>query len=166
MERALSFGSWRNKVFESCSLSRTSSLSPNPSGNSEPGMDIKYSLKNIPIANKRSIMTNLFDKATNFINRMRWAAYWFDNSDETPNDKHAYKKGISNIFPSRRSAPECDKLIPFEEALFRLIRSITFRKINNELQKQMKRDINTIMFLKFWLVYFKFYLPCFIVSLF
>ena len=89
-------------------------------------------------------MTNLFDKATNFINRMRWAAYWFDNSDETPNDKHAYKKGISNIFPSRRSAPECDKLIPFEEALFRLIRSITFRKINNELQKQMKRDINTI----------------------
>ena len=89
-------------------------------------------------------MTNLFDKATNFINRMRWAAYWFDNSDEMSNDKHAYKKGINNIFPSRRSAPECDKLIPFEEALFRLIRSITFRKINIELQKRMKRDTNII----------------------
>ena len=91
-------------------------------------MRFDYSWKNIPICNKQAYTIKLFDMTNKFIDRMRWKAFWFENPATGENEQKNYK------FPTRRSGPRNDKLVPFEEDLFNLIKSIKFRKIPYQLQ--------------------------------
>ena len=93
-------------------------------------------------------MMKLFDMTTKFINRLRWRAYFYDIRDEekekdectTPVNDRGY-----NIFPSRRSAPKCDRLTPFEDDLWRLVKSVRFRKNRSHYQNQLRRDLDEIL---------------------
>ena len=88
-------------------------------------------------------MTKLYDQTGNFVNRMRWKAIFFEKKNSSKNAKPSNKSKY-NIFPSTRSAPVVDKLIPFEYDLYKLIRSIKFRKVRSTFQNKLTTDLNKI----------------------
>ena len=107
-------------------------------------IDIDYSMFNIPISNKYLYKKKMYQKVYKFIQSLRWRAFWYlknkDNSDTSNTNSHDY----SNIFPTRNSAPECDLLKPFENALYLLIKSIEFRSCYSPFQKKLIHDVKTI----------------------
>ena len=69
---------------------------------------------------------------------LRWRVWHFKNKS-TAKDKETYG------FKSRASPPQDVDLIPFESDLLLMIRSIQFRQVENEFQKELQekiRDIN------------------------
>ena len=103
---------------------------------------MEYSLKNIPICNKRAYKIKIYDKASKFINRMRWAAYWFDNPSDDGKGKDVYP---NYRFPCRNAAAANTLLTPFENELYDLINSISFRPVRNKFQSKLIKDKKSIM---------------------
>ena len=56
----------------------------------------------------------------------------------TSNNQH------SRTFPTRRSAPSDNKLVKFEDALYKIINNIKFKTYTNNFQNNMKKDLNKI----------------------
>ena len=46
----------------------------------------KYSMKNIPIPSRNSYLKKLIEKTESVIKRMRWKAFFFENSDSNEDD--------------------------------------------------------------------------------
>ena len=103
---------------------------------------LDYSLKNIPIASKQAFLIRAFDKTNKFIERLRWKAYWFDNGEK--DDETVTSQQGRYGFETRRSAPACDKLAPFENDLFELIRTLKFSYRTNNFQNKLRRDTEKI----------------------
>lgn len=120
------------------------------------GLD--YSMKSIPIASKSSIKAKFLNKLGDFIQRLRWKAFFFDSKVNNYNDNsssrnsstisrnaadnESCKKSLSqtrNIFPSKRSAPISSKLLKFEDELFNLADNLEFRNVNDKFQSKLKR---------------------------
>ena len=98
-----------------------------------------YSLKNIPIPSKNTYLKGLTDKVENFIRRIRWKAYFFDNQ----NEENAYVENFG--IKSTNVPPRNQWLIAFEDDLYELIRTAEFRKVNNnEFQEALMKDIKDI----------------------
>ena len=60
------------------------------------------------------------------------ATYFILNPNERP-EKQTY------VFKSLRAAPKIKELQKFEDALFDLVKSISFRKYSNAFQRKLKR---------------------------
>ena len=82
-------------------------------------VNFKYSLKDIPICNKKEYLIKLYDATSKFINRLRWKLFFYNHEDNSP-----YENKEENIFKSRKSAPAHDDLKAFENDIFNLIKSI------------------------------------------
>ena len=119
-------------------------------------LEFDGSLKNIPIANKHSYQVKLFHYTNALIQKMRWRAFFYEQKvyNETINktdndDAHLNNSKLSKInklpFPTKRSAPVCTKLIPFESELIDLINKIGFKKSKvNNFQTDLRNKINSI----------------------
>ena len=80
-------------------------------------IEFKYSLKDIPLNNKKQYLTRMYDATTKFINRLRWKIFFHNNEN---NDQ--YERKEEDIYKSSRSAPACEELKAFENDLFNVIK--------------------------------------------
>ena len=92
-----------------------------------------YSMKNIPITSKNKYLTVLIEKIESFIRRMRWKAFWFENTSEKA-DAETYG------FKSEYAPPKNEKLTPFEDDLYDMIRNVQFDRVSDEFQNKLKQD--------------------------
>ena len=79
----------------------------------------------------------MLDKVESFIKRLRWKAFYFDkkqlNQDEEPLNTYGFR--------SEKTPPTNNDLIRFENDLYELIRNLRYRKVTNNFQKNLLKDI-------------------------
>ena len=102
-------------------------------------VSLGYSLKNIPTPSANSYRKRLIEMTERFIKRMRWRAFFFLRGAK---DDDTEKENFG--FQSRKSAPHVEELRPFEEDLLKLIGNVRFRRINDDFQQTLKKDISKI----------------------
>ena len=100
---------------------------------------LNYSDKNIPIPSQDSFLKRLISKTGNFINRIRWKAYFFDKKNTNDHEKQE-----TFGFKTEKSPPTNTALAGFENDLYDLISNIKFRKVESEFQKNLCNDIRKI----------------------
>ena len=84
-------------------------------------INFEYSLKNIPIPSKQNYIKSFINKTEHFLKRIRWKAFFYDNP--SPDKQH------DNFgFATEKSPPQNKDLIPFENDMYKLIRSIQFKR--------------------------------------
>merc|ERR1712096_515574 len=84
-----------------------------------------------------------------FIERLRWKAFFFNNNNNINKAQNVRTTTTSNnqhsrTFPTRRSAPSDNKLVKFEDALYKIINNIKFKTYTTNFQSNMKKDNNKI----------------------
>ena len=102
--------------------------------------DISYSLKNIPVPSKNAYLKSLISRTTEFIQRMRWKAFYFTN----PKDKDEGRKIETFGFKTTKSAPCNDNLNGFEDDLVDLISNLEFDNKLSDFQKLLAKDVKHI----------------------
>ena len=80
----------------------------------------------------------MINKVENLIRSIRWKAYFHDNT-ATPTAE-INKFG----FKSTKAPPQNQMLTPFESDLYELAGTIEFKPVQNQFQKQLKRDIREL----------------------
>ena len=80
----------------------------------------------------------MINKVENLIRSIRWKAYFHDNT-ATPTAE-INKFG----FKSTKASPQNQMLTPIESDLYELARTIEFKPVQNQFQKQLKRDIREL----------------------
>ena len=101
-------------------------------------VNYNYSLKNIPVPNNNSYLKNMISKVEALVRSMRWKAYFHDHTDIANTGKNNFG------FKSAKAPPQNQLLIPFESDIYELIRTIEFKPVQNQFQKQLKRDIREL----------------------
>ena len=105
--------------------------------------DLPYSLKNIPIPSKSAYLKSVISRTTEFIQRMRWKAYYFTKPKEQSDD-NASRPIESFGFKTTRSAPDNEHLNAFEDDLVNLISNLEFDNKLSGFQKQLNKDVKQI----------------------
>jgi len=77
----------------------------------------------------------MITKVEAIVRSMRWKAYFHDIANTTSSNKNNFG------FKSTKAPPQNQLLIPFENDLYELARTIEFKPIQNQFQMQLKRDI-------------------------
>ena len=103
-------------------------------------LNFQYSTKNIPIASKTTYKKSFIEKTENFLKRMRWKAFYFNNKSN-PATENVEKYN----FKSTNTPPQDSALKLFEYDMAKLIREIKFREIRTPFQNQLKNDVNKIL---------------------
>ena len=110
-------------------------------------INFEYSMKDIPLCNKKLYINKIFDQTSKFVNRMRWRAFFYElhnNGDELNPADHTRDEEL-DVYNSRRSAPEMEKLKAFESDLFDIVKDIKFRNHKSEFQKSMQNNIKKLL---------------------
>ena len=97
-----------------------------------------YSMKNIPIAKEKEIQLELIHRSEIFIRRARWRTYHYLNPNVSSQDKETFN------FNTTKAAPIMPELKELEDRMYDLIKNIEFRNTNNNLQRELKRDLNRV----------------------
>ena len=100
--------------------------------------NLRYSGKNIPIPSDSNYTIKLIETYVDFVNRIRWKAFFFLNKDLGTSNKETYG------FKSNRKAPAIPLLEKFENDLLLMIENIKFRKVDNTMQKKLQYDTRRI----------------------
>ena len=103
--------------------------------------DFQYSTKNIPLASKGAYRQRLIEKTESLIQRMRWKAFFFLNSNtEDTTTKETYG------FKSKRSPSHVKVLDEFEDSMLDMIQRIQFKTNHhpNNLQRKLRNDVKEI----------------------
>ena len=95
-------------------------------------------MKDVPIPSKFQYEKALVDKTEDFLNRVRWKLYVVKNPDKFTTKYETFG------FPSPNKAPADRDLFKFEEKVMNLVSSIKYKPINNEFQKDLRREIREI----------------------
>ena len=103
-------------------------------------IEFNYSLKDIPLADKKEYTIKLYDAASKFINKLRWKVFFINSKTTSTNEQKE-----ENIFKSTRSAPTCDELKNFEIDLFKLLGNIKFTNYKSRFQKTLNNDLKNIL---------------------
>ena len=108
--------------------------------------NLGYSLKNIPLSNRKCFLKKLIEQTENFIKRLRWRIFWSESRNEFPEDSEEIRNVENNSygFKSRRTPPQHKLLLDFESDLYNLIGNIKFKNGSNDFLKQMKSDIESL----------------------
>ena len=102
-------------------------------------LSFDYSLKNIPLPDKRSYQLKLIEKIESFLKIMRWKGHFFlSKSNQQPETLKTYG------FKSRNYPPQIALLEEFEKDLCGIVTSIKYRNVNNNFQEKLKSDISKI----------------------
>ena len=102
-------------------------------------INVRYSLKNIPIPSTKHHMKCLIDKLDNFIRRLRWKAHFFD----TQSDNY-YNENKNFGFKLEHYPLQHKGLNAFEADLYELARSIQFKKVHNSFFSKLSQDVKRI----------------------
>ena len=80
----------------------------------------------------------MIDKTADFLRRLRWKLFFVQNSNNEPQKK-------TYGFNSLRSPPFQPELKNFEDDVYKLIKDIRFRPVNDEFQKKLSNDVKVIL---------------------
>ena len=102
--------------------------------------NFNYSLKNIPIPSEDTYLKRLTSATESFIRRLRWKAYFFDSDGSQEDPVPAESFG----FRSNKTPPYNNHLALFEKDMYELIRTVEFRKVNNQFLRRLRSDVREI----------------------
>lgn len=94
-----------------------------------------YSLKSIPIPNKKQYLKVMVEKMENFIRRIRWKLFAIENPDISDKKKENFG------FNTNKCAPAHPRLKAFEEDLFALTKNITYKPVHDQFQTKLSTDV-------------------------
>ena len=97
-----------------------------------------HSLKNIPTPTNAMYSKQLIAKTEEFIQRLRWKAFFFLN----PNDDHAPKTTYG--FKTTKTAPHAKELHDFESDLYEMINNVQFTDYRSRFQRRLINDVKNI----------------------
>jgi len=100
---------------------------------------LNYSLKNIPVPSQKAYLSRLIEKVESLLKRMRWKAFFYlkgDDGEEYSSNNHGFR--------TRKCPPAPMEMKAFEEDMVKLIESVSFRRVTDPFQNQMKEDIHRI----------------------
>ena len=80
----------------------------------------------------------MINKVENLIRSIRWKAYFHDNTVTPAAEINKFG------FKSTKAPPQNQMLTSFESDLYELARTIEFKPVQNQFQKQLKRDIREL----------------------
>ena len=107
-------------------------------------LQFDYSYKNIPLPSNRSYKLQLIEKVEMVIKRMRWKAYFYEQNNNKSEEKEEEAKPETYGLKTLHCPPLIKELIPFENELFEMVKSLKFRQCSDQFQKKLRRDIRTI----------------------
>ena len=87
-----------------------------------------YSNKDIPIPTRSNYMKKMLEKTENFVQRMRWKAFFFLNPDSKPSQKETYG------FKTSKATPFIPEMKSFEDGLYSMIAKIKTKPTESEFQ--------------------------------
>ena len=101
-----------------------------------------YSIKNILILSRNSYLKRVIEKIESVIKWMRWTAYFHENSKNSSsyNNEHSSTLGLK----TRKYPQQIEDLNFLETDLQKVIKSIRFRKIHDDVQDELRKDISQI----------------------
>jgi hypothetical protein len=98
-----------------------------------------YSLKNIPLPNKKEYKLSLISSAEKFIQSIRWRTYFYLNPDKAGNRKETFG------FKSSASPPNIPELKSLEDGMLNIVKNVQFiNTTGNDFQRKLKNDIKMI----------------------
>ena len=78
-------------------------------------------------------------KLESFIKRIRWKAFFYEKSENTP------ESVVDSFgFKSVRTPPKNEHLNAFESDLYDMVRNIEFKRVSIEFQSNLSKDIKLI----------------------
>ena len=111
-------------------------------------ISINHSHKDIPTYSKTEYLVKLFDMTNKFLNKIRWALFWHEKTNETnqSNDELEldYNNQQYNIFPTKKSGPSSNKLAAFENDLFDMCKNIKFKKVFSKYQNNLRNTLSKL----------------------
>ena len=99
-------------------------------------VSLGYSTKNIPIHSRNRYMKILVSKTEDFLKRLRWKAFFFENID--PEKKECFG------FKTPHTPPQDDDLIEFENDMYEMMKSVEFKNTKNKFQYKLENDLEKI----------------------
>ena len=103
-------------------------------------MNLGYSWKNIPIPSAKAYRKRLIEMAESVIKRMRWKAFFFLRGDRSDAQDENGKYGLKR----QKCPPQIEALKPFEADMLKLIDEVEFTTVNDDFQKRLRADIESI----------------------
>ena len=102
-------------------------------------INFNYSLKNISRGSRQEYFKALVNWVEDFITRLRWKVYAFDNNEEAPdNPRGTYG------FRTAVSPPVIKDLTAFESDMHKMITCINFRSVNSDFLDRLDKDAKKI----------------------
>ena len=77
----------------------------------------------------------MISKVEALVRRMRFKVYFYEHPDMISDQKDNFG------FKSTKAPPQSPSLAPFESDIYELIRSIQFKPVKSNFQKQLSKDI-------------------------
>ena len=78
-------------------------------------------------------------KLESFIKRIKWKAFFYEKSENTP------ETTVGNFgFKSVRTPPKNEHLNEFETDLYDMVPNIEFKRVSSEFQSNLSKDIKCI----------------------
>ena len=102
-------------------------------------VNLNYSMKNISLPTKDSYRKNLILKLKNFIERIRWTAFFFYK-----NSGSSEQSNVSFGFNSVKTPPKNEHFNAFEKYLYDMVRNIEFKNVKSSFQQQLQNDMKSI----------------------
>ena len=116
------------------------SIIGNPTNSEMDNYTPEYSLKNIPFPSYHVFRLALTEKIVDFVKRLRWKAFFYLDSCKNTDD---IKKDVCNL-KSQNTPPNNRLLDLFETDLFKLIKMVKFKKVRNNFQMKLSKDIKEV----------------------
>ena len=90
----------------------------------------------MPLPSKNVYLKNMMVKLESFIKRIRWKAFSYEKSDNTP------ETIVDNFgFKLVRTPPKNEHINAFETELNDMVRNIEFKRVSSEFQSNLSKDI-------------------------
>ena len=89
------------------------------------------SLKNIPIPSKDHYTKQLMAKTEEFIQRIRWKAFFFLNPPDEPSTTNTYG------FKTSKTAPQVKEILKFENDLYDVVTNIKLTDFRSPFQHHL-----------------------------
>ena len=97
-----------------------------------------HSLKNIPVPTNELYMKQLIAKTEQFIQRIRWKAYFHLNPSNAPAPNNTYG------FKTTKTAPQVKELHDFENDLCEMVNNVEFTNSRSHFQRKLIKDAKDI----------------------
>ena len=100
-------------------------------------VNLGYSVKNKPLANKQNYKATLVEKIEAVIKRMRWKALFFMSRNESLQMENY---GL----PTAKCPGQVKEMVQFENELLLLAKNIEFKSLSSTFQTRMKNDLKSM----------------------